>query len=62
MGLGPPVCMTCFVIYKFKHSYGWECPICKLNDMDHKNLFDCGIAEEELEGNLKFLKFMKGQE
>ena len=30
--------------------------------MGHKNLFDCGISEDELNGNLKFLKFMKGIE
>lgn len=61
MGLGPPVCMQCRVIYRYKHSYGWECPICERNDPDHKNLFDCGISIDELEGNLLFLLFMKGK-
>jgi hypothetical protein len=61
MSLGPPVCMRCRVIYNYKHSYGWECPICKVNDDKQQgNLFDCGISEEELEGNLRFLLFIKG--
>lgn len=61
MGLGPPVCMHCKVTYVYKHSYGWECPICKLNDTNNqKHLFDCGISIEELDGNLKFLSFIKG--
>lgn len=63
MGLGPPVCLRCRVIYTFKHSYGWECPICKANDEGVRgNLFDCGISEEELEGNLRFLLFMQGRD
>lgn len=60
MGLGPPVCEKCIVLYEFKHSYGWECPICKINSPDHMNAWSCGISEEELEGNLRFLKFMQG--
>lgn len=60
MGLGPPVCMRCRVIYRFKHSYGWECPVCKMNDTDHMGLFECGISEEELRGNERFLLFIKG--
>lgn len=62
MGLGPPVCLRCRVIYNYKHSYGWECPICERNDVDKGSLFDCGIGEEELEGNLRFLLFMKGKD
>lgn len=62
MGLGPPVCMECRVIYTFKHSYGWECPICKLNNDRSNGLFECGISEEELEGNLRFLLFMQGKD
>ena len=63
MGLGPPVCLRCRVVYTFKHSYGWECPICKVNDEGVRgNLFDCGIPEEELEGNLRFLLFMQGKD
>ena len=61
MGLGPPVCMKCRVLYEFKHSYGWECPICKTNDPEHKGLFECGISEEDLENNLKFYNFVKGK-
>lgn len=60
MGLGPPVCKRCRVLYDFKHSYGWSCPVCKQNDGDHLNLFNCGVSDEELEGNLRFLLFMKG--
>ena len=60
MGLGPPVCMRCRVICKYKHSYGWECPICKENKGDYANLFDCGIDEKELEDNLRFYNFVKG--
>ena len=60
MGLGPPVCMRCRVIYTYKHSYGWECPICEKNDDQKGSLWDCGIDEEELEANLRFLLFMKG--
>lgn len=53
--------MKCRVLYEFKHSYGWECPICKTNDPDHKGLFECGISEEDLENNLKFYNFVKGK-
>jgi hypothetical protein len=56
--LGPPVCLKCRVFYKFKHSYGWECPVCKKNDSDHSHLFVCGISEEELEANERFFKFI----
>ena len=55
--------MKCRVIYDYKHSYGWECPICKMNHISEdlrKSLFDCGISEEELKGNLQFWKFVKG--
>lgn len=62
MGLGPPVCMRCRVIYSFKHSYGWECPVCRRNDPDTKSLWDCGISEDELEGNLRFIRFMQGMD
>lgn len=61
MGLGPPVCMKCRVFYEFKNSYGWECPICKINDPNHRGLFECGIDKEELENNLKFYNFVKGK-
>jgi len=48
------------VIYTYKHSYGWECPICEKNDDNKSGLWECGIDEEELEANLRFLLFMKG--
>ncbi len=67
MGLGPPVCEKCLVLYRFKHSYGWECPICETNSPDHLNLWSMQSddqtleqIEEELESNLRFLEFMKG--
>lgn len=52
--------MRCKVIYTYKHSYGWECPICAKNDDNKSSLWECGIDEEELEANLRFLLFMKG--
>lgn len=61
VGLGPPICMKCRVMYTYKGSYGWECPICETNDENQKGyLFECGISEEELDANLRFLLFMKG--
>jgi hypothetical protein len=61
MGLGPPVCLNCRVVYSFKLSYGWECPICKQNNHDRQgHLFTCDISKEELEGNLRFFNFVKG--
>lgn len=53
--------MRCRVVYHFKHSYGWGCPICEQNDDQKGGLWDCGIDEEELDGNLRFLMFMKGE-
>lgn len=61
MGLGPPVCMKCQVLYTFKHSYGWQCPICEQNDLDHEYLFTCGLDIEELKANERFLRFLKGK-
>lgn len=60
MGLGPPICERCLVFYTYKHSYGWECPICKQNSPEHLNLWATDYTEEELEGNLRFLQFIKG--
>lgn len=50
------------MIYTFKHSYGWECPICGKNDLGQQNLWECGISEDELDGNLRFLLFMQGRD
>ena len=49
-------------MYNYKHSYGWECPICKISNGSHLGLFECGISHEELEGNLRFLLFMQGRD
>jgi hypothetical protein len=72
MGLGPPVCTACRVIgeltpeghpnYGIKTSYGhshWQCSICGTPEM-RASLLTCDISEEELDGNKRFLKFMKG--
>ncbi len=65
MGLGPPVCEKCMVLYEFKHSYGWECPICKINSPNHLNLWSMTCDEEDidqlterLEANQRFYNFM----
>lgn len=65
MGLGPPVCEKCMVLYEFKHSYGWECPVCKTNSenklslwsmqSDNESLDD---IEEQLKANKRFYDFM----
>lgn len=60
MGLGPPVCEKCHVLYEFKRSYGWECPICKTNSPDCLHQWSSGLSDEELEANFIFLKFMQG--
>lgn len=60
MGLGPPVCGKCLVLYTFKHSYGWECPVCHQNDDNQLGLFECNYSHEWLEGNLRWWKFIKG--
>ena len=62
MGLGPPVCERCLVLYEFKHSYGWECPDCKLNSPDHLNAWSCGYTDEYLEGNRRFWNFILGKD
>lgn len=58
MGLGPPVCEKCKVYYTFKHSYGWECPVCKINSEDCLYAWSCGIPDEELKNNLNFWKIV----
>ena len=66
MGLGPRVCKKCLVIYEFKHSYGWECPICKTNNPDHLNLWEMGddLIEitKKLKANKHFYDFMLNKE
>lgn len=72
MGLGPPVCMECRVMgvltpkdhtnYGKTMSWGasyWQCPICEDPDLG-RHLLDCGIPQDELDGNERFLRFMKG--
>lgn len=72
MGLGPPVCTRCKVVgvltpkdhpnYGKKVSYGfsyWQCPICETPELG-EHLLTCGIPEDELDENERFLKFMKG--
>jgi hypothetical protein len=60
MGLGPPVCEKCWVIGEFRHNDNpWYCPICGSTKLK-ASLWSCGVSQAELEGNLRFLKFMKG--
>ena len=62
MGLGPPVCEKCQVIGDFSrdaYQTFWHCPICGSEKLKW-NAWDCGLTEEELEDNLRFLKFVKG--
>ncbi len=64
MGLGPPVCERCQVIGELSPHVVptfWRCPIC-FNDEMKWSAWSCGIDAEELESNLRFLKFMKGIE
>lgn len=62
MGLGPPVCEKCRVVGEINEKEkAWACPICGNKKMK-MNLFDSIISEEELEDNLRFLKFVKGIE
>ncbi len=62
MGLGPPVCEKCFVLYEYKRSYGWECPICNTNSLECLHAWSCGISEEQLESNKRLLTFLKSVE
>lgn len=66
MGLGPPVCETCWVVgcmtnrddpgWGISH---WHCPICGNAELNG-SLFTCKVSEDELEANYRFLRFMKG--
>jgi len=62
MGLGPPVCEKCLVLYEYKHSYGWECPFCKINSLEHLNAWSCGLSEEQLEANKRLQTFLRSVE
>lgn len=62
MGLGPPVCEKCCVIGELSRNFEkplWSCPICGNSNMQW-SAWSCGISSEELEGNLRFLKFVNG--
>jgi predicted RNA-binding Zn-ribbon protein involved in translation (DUF1610 family) len=60
MGLGPPVCVNCWVIKILPDESvypQWTCPICGSTDTD-MGLWECGKTDKELDDNLRFLKFM----
>jgi hypothetical protein len=62
MGLGPPVCEKCKVLGKISRDFNesfWYCPICNSRKLKW-NAWDCGLTDEELEDNYKFLSFVKG--
>ena len=61
-----PVCEKCLVICerKYNDSYGgrrvWhQCPICGNGD-PQLDVIDCGMTLEELEGQLRLQKFVRG--
>jgi hypothetical protein len=59
MGLGPPVCQHCMVIVHYHSVHRWVCKYCG-NINPKLNAWDCGLTEEQLEGNARFLDFVKG--
>ena len=72
MGLGPPVCTNCMVIgvltgkndplYGIQVEYGksyWHCPICESPELNGNFWEYDSDIQNEIEGNLIFLKFMK---
>lgn len=60
MGLGPPVCEKCMIRASFDIDIEiWHCVICG-NENPKANMFDCGLTEEELDDNERFLRFVKG--
>jgi hypothetical protein len=63
MGLGPPVCEKCRVVVEYfdTRDHYWVCQYCG-NKKPQWNAWDCGLTQEELEDNLRFLKFVKGIE
>lgn len=62
MGLGPPVCENCGVLaYYDADVESWHCKYCG-NKKPQWNAWDCGLTEEELDDNKRFLDFVKGFE
>lgn len=67
MGLGPPVCEKCRVYgdidlkARLLGISRWHCPICD-NDNMQWSAWDCGLTDEELKANERFLKFVKGMD
>jgi hypothetical protein len=62
MGLGPPVCEKCRVLGKRSRDFNepfWGCPICNSRKLKW-SAWDCGLTDEELEENYRFLSFVKG--
>ena len=68
MGLGPPVCEKCMVLGELTiisdgsgyDRHVWGCPIC-LGTSLKESLWTCGWTEKELEDNLRFRRFVKGE-
>ena len=62
MSLGPPVCEKCRVVANYDSSMMfWYCKYCG-NKKPQWNAWDCGLTEEELNDNKRFLDFVKGFE
>ncbi len=60
MGLGPPVCERCGVFACYDVDINsWHCKYCG-NKNPQWHTWSCGLTEEQLEGNAKFLDFVKG--
>jgi hypothetical protein len=60
MGLGPPVCEHCGVLtYYDVDVESWHCKYCS-NKKPQWHMFACGLTGEQLEGNARFLDFVKG--
>lgn len=60
MGIGPPVCEKCRVIVKEKvifDYFTYQCEFCN-NSYPKWNAWTCGLSDQELEDNYKFLKFL----
>ena len=60
MGLGPPVCRNCKVIFTYEDKAKvWYCPSCATGDT---NWFLFEQKDQDIyEQNTKFLKFLKGE-